>query len=116
MSRLRTHIREMAADLLITRLNAELAEPDGSVRSAFCCHMTGMALAWAVKRTGWLLHPLWKWLRHAIDTSPKRVARNAVEYRREDNWELNDAPGQPGLMQLFRTLLEKCAGEDLERV
>ena len=106
---------ELATDLLVTRLNADLADAGGSPERVLLSHdwhgieKLGIQASWP------LLYRLWAWLRDALDRSPKRVARDVVGYRREDSWELDDGIGHPGLMQLFGTLLDKCASENPER-
>jgi len=106
---------ELAADVLVTRLNTEVAEAGESPERILLSH-DWYGIEKLGEQAPWpLLYRLWAWLRDVLDRSPKRAARNAVEYRRESNWELDEGIGQPGLMHLFGALLDNCAGKDTVR-
>jgi hypothetical protein len=103
---------DLAADLLATGLDRKLTNA-GELPESMLLSNEWYGIEKLGEQTPWpILKRLWPWLRGLFDRSPKRVIRNAVEYRREDNWQLDEAIEQPGLMLLFRTLLVRYAGGD----
>jgi hypothetical protein len=71
---------ELAADLLVTGLNTDVAAAGESPERILLSH-DWYGIEKLSEQASWpLLCRLWAWLRDVLDRSPKRMARNVVEW------------------------------------